>query len=545
MPVTLTSLDALDDASVDTRLERLTAIVEDLGAGIEVRRGAFHDLVLAMYAAIGQAYSDATDKVIYSTTPVLSLQNSGAIDSALLTAAADAQGVTRKNGTTARGSITIVVSQNRSVLVPRGTIFTTDDGRRVVSLQAFAARTTGSVVESLTDRVLVQRADGNYEFTIEAVADTEGLSGNIQKDVLFRSVSVPVPYYVTSYVQSAFSGGSNTETDSQLLSRLLQAIPATSLSTRASVPAVINRIPGISPSILNVSTIGYGDCELQRGRNMIARVAKADTYARTAVLPSVIEVEVQATAVEVRNGETATWQFPLGRDDAPGHYLVSGITDGLGTTYSDITMERGFDASPIQDQLVPEILEPHQAAFSRFATATVRCYSPAGTISVGDTRTLRAQVRAMPFIADLQGFLGSREYRFVGGDLLVRAPIPVFVSVGIQIHQRPGVVLSDPQNIRTAVANEFNLAGFATKIHGSRISTIVNNLLPAGADVNRLDFITQTILPSGEICRERTTDSVEVKENCLLSVTGRTAVFICDPANITVTAYEETTPRVV
>ena len=544
MPVNLTSLDALDDASVNTRLERLTSIIEDLSVGVEVRRGVFHDLILRMYAAIGQAYSDATDTVVYSVTPVLSLQNSGAIDSALLTAAADSQGVTRLNGSTAAGTVTIVVSSDRSILVPRGVVFTDDDGRRVVTLQAFAARTSGSVVQSLTDRVLTRRSDGNYEFTVSATAETEGLAGNIPTGTVFTSVSTPIPDYVTSFVATDFSGGSNVETDTQLLARLLQAIPASSLSSRASVASVLGRMATV-PELQAVSTIGYGDCELQRGGTAIGRANKADSYLRTSTLPSVVEVPVEATVVELSDGLAATWQFAMSRDDAPGFYRIASISDSLGTVFSEIKTERGFDNSPIQDQLVPDIRDATQAAFSRFSTATVRCISPSAGISLGDTRTLTVRAVVMPYIAEAQAALGSREHRFVGGDHLVRAAIPMFVSVGIQVQQRPGVVLTDPTAIKLAVANEFNFAGFATKVYSSRISTIANNLLPSGAFVSRVDFLTETLLPSGEICRVRGTDNVEVKTDCGLSVSGRTVVFICDPNNVRVTAYEDTVPRAV
>lgn len=544
MPIELSSLDHLDDAKVNERLERLTAIIEDQGAEIEVRRGVIHDLVLRLHAVFGQAFSDAVDTLVNSTNPVLALQNTGAIDSTLLTAAASAQGVNRLNGNQASGLVTVVVSADQSLLIPRGFRLTTSDGRIFETTQAFAVRASGSVPEDLSNRILAPRGDGNYEVSINVTAISEGLSGNLRKGRELIPEQSLIRNFVTAYAASDFSGGTNEETDAQLLARMTQTIPASSLSTRSSVASVI-RSSQLVPDLYAVSTIGYGDVELQRGRNLIERTGKVDSYVRTASLPVIQAVEVEATVTKLVDGSKATWQFALDRDAAPGFYNIASISDSEGLQFSDITMERGYDDSPILGELIPDIRSADEAAFSRFSTATVTCTTPSMGRSLGEKKTLTVNVRVMPYIEEIQSYLASREFRFVGGDTLVKAPIPIFVSINVQVYRRPGVSLPSAEPIRAAVANEFNLAGFSSVVHGSRVSTIVNNLLPVDAVVGNVFMIAETLRPDGTIDRRRTTDKVMALNEPSLSITGRTSAFICDPNNISVTAFEEAVSQVV
>lgn len=545
MPVELTSIEQLDTDSVVARLQRLAAVMEDAGTGLEVQRGAFHDLVLRPQAVLSQAFSDATDVLIRSTNPVLAMQDSGAIDSGLLNAAAASMGVVRLDGLSAAGKVTIVVSEDRTIIVPSGSRFVTSAGLVFTATQAFAARTTGSTVESLTDRLLQKRPDGRYEFSVDVVSDTEGLAGNVAQDTVFNPEGITIPNFVQAYAKIAFKGGTNRETDQELLGRLLQDIPASSLSTRASVAPVVRSIP-VLRDLLSISTIGYGDRELIRGSNPISRVGKADVYIRTSLLPEMREVTLKAYVINVADGITATWQVVMGREVSPGFYRVASVTAvETGEVYENFSVNRAFDPSPIYGELIPELSSVSDATFSRFSTAIIQFKTLADNLVVGDEQEVSIRVLLMPYISEVQAKLSSRAYRFIGGDTLVRAAIPTFVTVGVQVVVRPGEALPDVNPIRDAVANVFNLAGFPSKIYANRISTVVNNLLPAKAEVGLVELITETILPDGTINRRRSTEDAQIPVNESLGVSGRTGVFICDPSNVVLTAYTETLPQVI
>jgi hypothetical protein len=542
MPVNLENLEDLSEPQVAARLAELTELVEGLGAGASVRRGFIRDFVLRLHAILGQAYSDRLDVVGRSLNPLLPI--SGEIDADILSQVAATYGVSRTQDAIARGQLRVELNRNRAVLVPGGTLLATVDGKRYATSQTFAARASATEIRDASDRQLSLNADGNYEFYIDVSAVLPGAGGNIVAGEELSFVATSVPNVVRISAAANFSGGLSAETDQQLIARIRRQLPAKTFSTRLSVAATITSQPSLSQT-LAVSTIGYGDIEMVRSRRVGMDGRSADVYLRTAEMPLTTILAGVATAVaEVAPGRLR-WRVLLDRDTAAGIYRVLGVRGAAIGDLNAVGVSRGFDASPIQNELTPRLSNAIDAAFSRYQTITIVGEAAAGQYAVGDSVDVEVGVVYMPGIVDAQAVASSRKHRFVGGDTLIRAAIPTYLAVGIDVHARRDVSLPDPQVIKAAVAAMINTSGFAGRLQTSRIASIVHEFMPRDVDVASVSVIAETILPTGQIHRSRTSSYIDVPNMPEIAVSPRTAVFFCDPSSVVINAYATTLSTIV
>lgn len=542
MAIQLENLENLSETQVQARLLEMTELVEGLGVGASVRRGFIRDFVLRLQSILGQAYSDRIDIVGRSLNPLL--PTDGEIDSTVLSQTAQTYGLTRQTEALASGQLRIEMNRNRSVLIPSGTLFATTDGRQYTTQQTFAARSSATELRDATDRQLLLNVAGNYEFYIDAIAILPGVGGNIVTGDELSFVNTSVPSVIRISAASDFSGGLATETDEQLIARIRRQLPVKTFSTRLSVAATITSEPALA-NTLAVSTIGYGDLEMVRGRRSGMDGRSADVYMRTAELPRNDIFLLTATCIAVLPSGRVQWRVDVDRNTASGLYrILSARGAAIGDLLNPIVV-RGFDITPIAGELSPRIGNATDAAFSRYQTITITGETLAYDFEVDDTTEIEVGISYMPGIATAQAMANSRQHRFIGGDTLVRAAIPVYLSIGVDVHARRSISLPDPQAIRNAVASLINNAGFAGRMHTSRIASLVHSFMPSDVDVASVSVIAETLLPTGQINRTRANDHIDTPNMPEIAVSPRTALFLCDPANVVISAYSETLPTIV
>lgn len=545
MPLDLstTDLQRLSPAAVEARLLRMTQLVEGLGVGVEARRGFIHDFVIRLQAILGQAYSDQLDRVGRSLNPTL-IGITGQVESTVIDVAANNLGLVRQQAATASGSLRITMSENRTVLIPAGTRFLGSNGVEYVTSQVFVGRSEATEVRSLGDRVISLDADGNYSFTIEAAATTTGFQGQLQLNSTLQPVSIVIANLVSVTAASDFDGGQDAESDAALIDRMRRLLPARTASTRASISAYLSQ-PQALPQLRAISTLGFGDEELVRAQRAgLGSASMADVFIRSSLLPSLGRASLTGTVTEVVPGGSATWSIPVGRDIMPGFYRVVDVRNTELTNIQLAEVQRGMDVSALSGEYVPRITEPQDAAFSRFQTAVLIVTSSSTGLTVGQQKTFEVDLQGLPSIAAAQSLLSDRAFRYVGGDTLVRAAVPAFVSVAVQLHVSRGNSLPSPLPIRSAIADYINNAGFAGRLHKSRISSLVHRFLPAGIDVASIEVVLETLKPTGQISRQRVSDHIEVPLDIPAGVSARTCVFFADPANISISAFSEPTPTI-
>ncbi len=535
-------LENLNADEVEARMLRLESIAEGLNTGIELRTGVVHDFVIRLQSILGQALNDRLDTVGSSLNP-LAAPIGAPMESDVLDATAAFYGIDRVAATSNLGQITIVVSERRTIIIPNNAAFKASDGRVFRSISSFAARTSEAEVRVASDRLLLARPDGKYEFTISAQSVDAGAGGTLPASSALSPSEFSVPSFDSAFAATAFSGGLSEETDEELTERIRRAIPAKSLSSRASVAAYITE-PGAFPDTLAISTIGFGDSEMQRTKRTGLNVSggAVDTYVRYNALPSTLAASLEAQVVSIPAGGKAVWQVVIGRDVAPGFYRVIGVKDASGESLAISSFERGVDNSPIDGEQVPVIQSATDGAFSRYQTGTLQFESNSTGLSLGDTQNVSLEIEYTPNISAIQSKVGNRDYRFVGGDTLVRAAVPVYVSVMVTVHAKPGITLSNSADVKSAIANYFNTSGFPGTLHTSRVAGLVNGYLPIGADVASVEVVLETIKPDGSIDRRRQTGEIDALNDPANSTTARTCVFYCNPGSIVLSAYQENIP---
>jgi hypothetical protein len=170
----LSNLTDLDNADVQQVLEQLTTQLQELNPSLDLKRGVFKDIVAYYHAVLETAIRTNLER--YQSARSLQQINANAVaaDSTVVDEVLSNWGITRKTGTRAIGSVTIEISQARSVTIPANFTFSVN-GLTYVATQTFTSRTSeGQISNPVTDRLLVQLSNGNWAFTIEVEAEDVG-----------------------------------------------------------------------------------------------------------------------------------------------------------------------------------------------------------------------------------------------------------------------------------------------------------------------------------------------------------------------------------
>lgn len=534
------AISQLSETDALNRLEVNKGILNSVAPGIELEYGFVHDVVLRLQSILGESQAAAMKNMSDLINPVTAGQ-SVYVTSSIVDTTAAAFGLSRFEAVPAVGTVTFVVSAARTTVVPAGTILSTVDGDLIYVQNTYVAQPANTELRGQYDRRLTLNADNQYEFTVPAVTLATGSLIRINSGEPLTLQSDAIPLLVGARTSSIFSGGQDEETDAQLVSRIRSVFPASTLSSRGSIGSFLRR-PGLLPSLQAVSSIGFGDPELNRGGGLRST---ADIYVRTRSLPIQKTLILEASVSGEEPGVEATWTATIGRDAAPGFYrVVSASIDGAGVVKS-IEMVRGYDTSEIITEQIPYIAAADDAAFSRFQTAHLTVVTSNNDFSLNDTADMTVVVEYMPELQTLQEAVGSREFRFIGGDALVRAPVPVYLSVSIDIVADVDAIAFDIAAVRSSVANLFSSRGFASTIYSSQVSTLVNDQLPSGATVRDVSGLSEAIYPDGTIIKKRHSSTFEIDNEPDKGVSSRTAAWLLSSNKVAINVNNNSQPFTV
>lgn len=440
-------------------------------------------------------------------------------------------------GENSRGTITLVLSTNDITSISENTVFATTDGLEFKASASFTGVPLASQVTTANHRLISQRSDGSYSFNITAVATKVGTEYNIPKDSELIPASVP-SNFIRAYAESDFSGGINAETVSELLRRIQYNLTSMTMSSRIAIAALFKIAV---PQLVDISIIGMGDREMLRDRYNIEQFGtggKVDIYVQTAEKPVQLTIVKEATLVDAASG---IWQISMGKDDAPGFYAVLSIlpvgstASGSKTIISDV---RGLDLTGTGFR--PSVNNIQEGAYSRFQTAVIRFYDTemAAGLVVGDTREYNVTVYMQEHLDTLQDFIANYYVRNPNGDYLVRAAIPCFVSVNLNIRKTSGASNPNTAAMAAAIAKTVNSTGFGGKLSSSEIIKACSPYLTDAVVEMPVEMLGQLHKPDGTIVVYRRTNEIEIDEDLSNCTTGRTVLFFLDPADVSISVTE-------
>lgn len=446
--------------------------------------------------------------------------------------------IERDPGVKATGQITIVIGNLLTTSVPTGTIFKTGSIEYVTTRSFVGVTTAEAVLDETIHRLILPRKDGDFGFVIDVEAVQAGDIYSVRRNTDFPIDTIlPAPTgIVQAYATQDFSTGRNGQSNADLVAVFKNALSPKVLSGRTHIESTIR---ALVPDTKAVSSIGYGDQEMVRDRHNIFAVShggKADLYVRTQSYPQTIVLTKTATLIDAG---TKKLQVSILRDDAPGFYTVDAVLP-FGSSTDESTLEitddlRALDLTSIEQEFVPDVISLVEGAYSRYQTGIVKFIDP--TYDADDPVDYQVYVTYMPAIKTIQDKVNNRSFRNPQADYLVRAPIPIFCTIGLNVQYSDPDNVPDQDAIKSAITEAVNALNFslgrlpASIIHDAVYSVISKQTAMA---VSPIDIICEIHKPGGEVLQLRSENMITVPNLPEEGVSSRTAVFLISNENIDV-----------
>ena len=551
LPLAYPSFASLDEATIAQNFELLTDLVQEANPSVDVRRGVFHDLLLGLSAVLAAAGQTIAQQIIDSGSLLAITENPTLATDDIVNALMSNFRLTRRAGTNAFGPVQIILSSPVVITLPKDFVFTAN-GMNFVTDTSYTSRLSSSAVLTSTDRLITPVGDGTYSFTITLVAADTGTAGNVKRGVRMTPSTVPSQNFIQAVVVSSFTGGADTETNAQMLTRLASSIAAKAWSNRFNIDAMI-REQTLFEGILGTSIIGFGDDEMLRDQHTLwpgSMGGRADVYVRTQERVSSTVLSKPATLVQ-KTTDGGIWQFSLSRDEVPGFYDVdkiaqAGQINAAESGYGIADEIRQFDLSDAGDN-VPDITTAEEAAFSPYQTTTIRFLdtdTPTSDLAVNAaTRTYDVSVRSLSLLSDIQEFIKQRSVIGPSGDVLVRAPIPCDTSIELAIDVKPGTNAVDTESMQNAIASAVNNLSFGTRLSAAVVTSAITALLPVGALISSLNMTGVVRHPDNTTETLHASDVLAAPTTNVMT-TQRTMAYFTDPDAIVITVTTVDSPQV-
>jgi hypothetical protein len=537
---TTPSINDLDPTAVQQAESFLAGWLAPQYPSMDLNEGVFRNLLIRAAGAFHVLNQDLMAELKASQSMLAVSADPEGADPETVDAILSNYRMTRKTGAKATGTVTIIMAYQQSVTIPINTIFTAN-GLNFVVTQPYVAVTDSASVLTDQQRLVVARSDGTYSFTVPVTAELEGASYNLRIGTRF-TVTPSVTGFVDAYALQDFAGGTETETNAELIARMNEAIVQKVLSGRVQIEALLAEQ---CTTLQASSIVGFGDAEMLRDRhNMfgISTGGKADLYCRTQALPQTVKITHDAVLIDKENG---TWQGTILRDDAPGFYEIQAILPaGVSpdqATLAKLTETRGLDLTPDSDEdLSPDVANITEGAYSRYQTAVVTFTDTSGdltSLSLGAVRSYDFYLNAMSKIKDLQRYVMNRGNRNPQADYLVRAPVPAFVAVSLAIGYQGLGELPDAAPIKTAVAERVNALNFQLgRLPASIIYDAVHDVISRTEAyvMSPVDILVRIRQPNGTYVQIRSGDQIEIPDDPANEVSQRTVIFYLDADDVDV-----------
>lgn len=421
------------------------------------------------------------------------------------------------------GEVLVEVSSSNSIIVPAGTEFSSSGGV-FVPTRSVVLRSADRASNAANERLLSKNAAGNYQATIPVVASTAGELGNVSDGTTFTS-SLSIPGLIRLSANADFVGGRDANDVSSMITAALSQYMGRTLGTRDQILSFLQTRSEVG-NIQQAGVIGFGDPEMLRDKVFLSPVGggKADIYLASRDYPQTQTYNL--TAATTNPGVSSRLSLAIPRDIAPGYLNILSVTDSAtGDALTIIDEKRGLDNSPELGLEVPYLEKPKHAAFSMFQTATLTLEYPNRELGAGEELNVLVAIQSLPQIAEAQRLVSSREYRYVAGDTLVRAAIPMFLKIRIQLETSFTPQIPDAGAIKELISNEIMRRPMRPSITQSDLVQVISFLLPKDMYVSSVMFDGLLTMPAGNRVRYAETDIFEVPITLSEQISPRTVAM--------------------
>lgn len=545
MSLQITSFDELDTTRVAELLALFSAWMQEKHPDVELSRGVFHDLVLYFNSVLNAALRENVNRVMQSNSLLAISQNPDLADDTIVDNVLSNFNVSRGTGAAAEGEAMVVVGQYVSTQITSNTRLTANGVSFYPTATFIGVTDTDANNEAVNSRPLVQTQNGAYAFKIPVVAVVNGTAGNISKGTTLTPDAAPSNVKAI-FAAADFVKGSEPLTNSEYIAKLSNGLSAKTIGGRKSFGALI-RSQGAFSTTRHISVVGFGDAEQQRDQRGLFPISgggRVDIYVQTSDTPQVSDNIVYARYIGPADPALPTsgtiWEMTIDRDIYPGFYNVLRIAKIPGTaaesinpsTYEIISRTPGLNFKA--GEYKPDILTPLEGSFTRYKQEVVRFVNtdiyPASSMNVNTWLPYVLKLVGMPLIGAIQDFLSDPDIRCRTADVIVRAAVPCFTTIGLTIRKAPTdpdlVATGAVANMKAAIVNAVSKLGFAGALSASTITNAVAPYLTAQQSAYSFDIFGKILRPDGKIMYVRDPDQIVVPNEPQHLVSAKTVVFL-------------------
>ena len=540
MPIQYPTLTALDTSAVQSLLTEVASRLQERFPTLRVRSGGIHDSVIYPHALLEAGMQDLLGQYLRARSLQDLQQSPELADDALVDLVLSNWRITRAIAQRATGQIVVVLDSNISLTLAAGTVFS-GGGQRYLLPTAISAKAEAELINTVTDRLIRPLADGNFAFTIPVEALVAGAAGNISAGTRLLPDQAP-RNFVAAFAQSDFLGGQDAETNTELISRLDAGLATRSPSNRTTTRAMILAEETFAATSA-ISIIGMGDPEMHRDSRSIFPIhfgGRVDIYARTQATDAVRRTLTKTAVLVTKNQDgTSDWQISIAREDAPGFFEIVSIKEDDSeelASFEILEDLRGVDLSGLDAP--PDIASPTEAAYSCFQTAIVRFRETrrdTTELPVGTALDYTVVVRMLPNIQEIQTLFSDVHSRHDAADHLVKAPVPCFLTVSLEISKQPLGLVPDLPALRTALAAVVNETPFVGQISASDLHAVAHRFLDPVAVVSQTHMLARIRRPDGEHLWLQDNNLLRVPYDPANYVSPRTVQFFLNPDDVGIT----------
>lgn len=300
MGIELTALRDVDAAAV-TAAERLLATLISAHAPDVDVTGVLRSLVIRPHALLYSAARTEIDRLRRGSSFVTLAQDPELASVDVVDRLMSNYMIQRRMGTRASVMLTVTLSAASTVAIPSSTVFSCAGFtyRPAVDYVAINAAGDGGTRLSFT----ASPTGVGYWVQLQVIADSVGVR-EVDAGAAFSTSGLPG--FLSAVAASAAVGGSDMESNSDLMARALSSIAPTVLATPHGLERLLRQY---NPGILALRVVRYGDPELARNRyNMfsMATPGVADVYVRTSVAPELNSITCRGMVRVTREMLSAT-----------------------------------------------------------------------------------------------------------------------------------------------------------------------------------------------------------------------------------------------
>ena len=508
----------MDDDIKQTNIELYTSLMAD--KGVDASPGtSVYGLVVEPAAELSsfveQAFRDILDNLDISTA-----------EDEYATALLSNLGLYERSAGIGKGSLIIVVSSGEDVVIRQSTYFTAGSYRIVLNRDYIGSTDTGDLSDSVYVP-LMKYDDNNYYMIVEGetVEDitTPLLAGTP------TSALIDIENLVQIKTATEFKSSVSPVSLDDLRDSVASGVASKTLGGAEQIKALLTSEETLGVS--DVSVVGMGDIEMTRDHDASYGAGSGgcvDIYIRTAGYPE--KMVIRKTAVAVSDN---LYKIFIDRREAPGFYMVSSMSYVESASKVDngtISLEFGADVSGVERP--PRFHKPIDARYSAFQNCEIRFECPA---VVGDSLLFDVELLVLPGVSTVCDYVRDPAIRDAASDYLVRAAIPCLLNVEVRISHEASAQAPDPHVIATQVTAAVNASAMGRGfLSGAELAEAVTAVYPDV--VVKLPVVIEalTVLPSGSLHYQRSTDTFRLPELPDMGVGHKTVALFLKPDDVSV-----------